>query len=403
MRLGRQGHGEGRGPVAGLAARGGVRRGEGSSPGKTRDFGRLKVVYVDDADEPGTLAEAERSASSKAANLKVANLRLARAVVSGEPPARTLLSALAGDASGAPPERGFFVFYPGLRLGAARALTFKEALRVDVAKMGNWGSQIATAATEAAMKRNLQAMKAEQGLPPTAWDPMHGPGWPGVYTDRAARGVADADPADVVACKSALEAWALWSEVESFARANARRGTNGAMTLVFEGGGAARVNPFYAHIPYVVPMRARLAPGTTDEAWEAAIRWLVAHSAVGVDQATNDIGLGVLGAYVIPGDDVATGVAMFATQGSYAPEDFLNNFAGDRANFALTIDGRRASLEEGRAAFKAGDDAVAPLDKPQRREWSALCASPCGRFACASWWLDGSNHDFDDGVDLELA
>ena len=368
---------------------------------------RLKVLYREDAGEPGPLpaTEAEQAASLKAANLKVSNLRLARATVSDAPPERTLLSALAGDVDGDDDveagEGKFWVFYPGLRLGADKCLDFKDAVRVDVAKMGNWGSQISTAATEDAMKRHMQSMKAEQGLPSDAWDPMSGPGWPGIYTDRRSRGLRAAAAEDVVECKSAVEAWALWSEIETKARANLGGGTLGSMHMKYDDGSRASVNPFAAHIPFFTPMRARLAPGTSDGDFADALRWLLNHSFFGRDQATNDIGLGLLGAYVIPGDDVATGVGLFSTQGSYAPGDFVANFAAHKARFAVTLNGRRFALEQGRAAFEPGDSEA--LEKPKRREWGSLNASPCGRFTCSTWWSDGSNYDDDDGRLLDFA
>ena len=186
------------------------------------------------------------------------------------------------------------------------------------------------------------------------------------------------------------------------ARAPGTRGATGSLRLGFAGGGTLSLGAAGSRIPYVAPMRARLAPGTTDRDWRDALEWLLHHSHLGRGQMTSDMGVGLLGAYVVRDGDVATGVGVFSTQGNFAPSDFVNNWSMRKSNFSVAIRGRRFWLEEGRDAYRAGDAAAEPLEKPRRREWSELTASPCGRYAMASWWRDGSNYDADDTADLEL-
>lgn len=365
---------------------------------------RLRVVYLEDAAEPGAFEAAKAAPTAKIANVKPENLRLQRHVVAADPPpGRTLLSALAGDDvdAAAPPRPGFFVFYPGLRRGAAD-VRGHPCVNVDVAALGNWGSAISAAASEAEMATRLATIKAQRGLAPDAWDPLNGPGWPGIYLDGRKKGLADADARDVVACASWVEAWALWAEIEASVRAIPNALAPGSIRAVCDGGADVQIGLGGASSqPYLVPLRARLPPGTTAAAFDAACEWLLRTSALGRGQATNDIGTGFLGAHVLDGDDGGrTGVALFAVQGMYAPEDMVNNWAR-KGHFAATIDGTRFNFATGRAAYAADDAVAAPIERPVRREWSRLSASPCGRFTNAEWWYNGSNYDFGD-TDLEF-
>ena len=377
--------------------RGWVHGRRGGEPGE-----RARVLYREGDAEPGPFEALRASPAARAANLKVENLRLPRRVVVADPPKRTLLSALAGDAAaGAAPAPGFFVFYPGLRLGAGACLEH-GAIRVDVAGLGNWGATISRNATEGEVRERLKEMKESVGLAPDAWDPLDGPGWPGIYTDRSARGVADADPADVVKCGSWVDAWALWAEIEQVvgSRGGGRGGQ--ALKLHYEGGAEVTANAAAASQPYMIPMRCVLPAATKSADFAAAVRWMVAASPLGRSQATNDIGLGVLGAHVIDGDGFCTGVALFSTQGNFAPEDFTSNWENAKFKAAATLDGARFTFEVGRAAYASAADGATPRERPRAREWSALLKSPCGRFTYSAWWNNGSNYDFEES-DLEFA
>ena len=147
---------------------------------------RLSALYYADARDPDPSYEAAKaSPSAKAAAVKPANLVIVPVTrPATPPPKRSLLSTFAGDvdATAAPVADdeavGFYVFYPGLRLGASRVLEHRAALRLDVAKLGNWGSALPgnTELTEAQLRAKLSQMKAAGGLAASAWDPLDGPG-----------------------------------------------------------------------------------------------------------------------------------------------------------------------------------------------------------------------------------
>ena len=239
-------------------------------------------------------------------------------------------------------------------------------------------------------------MKAAGGLAASAWDPLDGPGWPGIYTDLRSRGVAEAAAEDVVECDSLAEAFALWSEIDSVVGANrpgvgGLEGVMGSMELNYDGGATTMVRPGSASQPYITPMRARLPPGTTARTFRDFCQWVVWTDGCGITCCEDSVGLGLLGATVVERDGILTGVAIFATQGSFAPEDFCSDFEAKKARWAATLDGVRVAFEVGRSAYSR-DDAVTPArEKPLRREMYGLFRSPCGRFTLAGWWQNGSN------------
>ena len=367
---------------------------------------RLSALYYADARDPDPSYDAAKaSPSAKAAAVKPANLVLVPVTrPATPPPKRSLLSTFAGDvdATAAPVADdeavGFYVFYPGLRLGASRVLEHRAALRLDVAKLGNWGSALPGNAelTEDQLRAKLSQMKAAGGLAASAWDPLDGPGWPGIYTDLRSRGVAEAAAEDVVECDSLAEAFALWSEIDSVVGANrpgvgGLGGVMGSMQLNYDDGASAMVKTASASQPYITPMRARLPPGTTARTFRDFCQWVVWTDGCGITCCEDSVGLGLLGATVVERDGILTGVAIFATQGSFAPEDFVSDFEAKKARWAATLDGVRLSFEVGRSAYSRNDAVTPACEKPLRREMYGLFRSPCGRFTLASWWQNGSN------------
>jgi len=367
---------------------------------------RLSALYDADARDPDPSYDAAKaSPSAKAVAVKPANLVIVPAPLPATPPPkRSLLSTFAGDvdAAAAPvaddEAAGFYVFYPGLRLGASRVLEHRAALRLDVAKLGNWGSALPgnTELTEDQLRAKLAQMKAAGGLAASAWDPLDGPGWPGIYTDLRSRGVAEAAAEDVVECDSLAEAFALWSEIDAVVGANrpgvgGLEGVMGSMELNYDGGATTMVRPGSASQPYITPMRARLPPGTTSRTFRDFCQWVIWTEGCGITCCEDSVGLGLLGATIVERDGIFTGVAIFATQGSYAPTDFVSDFGAEKARWAATLDGVRVAFEVGRSAYSRNDAVTPAREKPLRREMYGLFRSPCGRFTLASWWQNGSN------------
>lgn len=384
---------------------------------------RLSALYHADglvsrqrARDPGPSYDvAKSSLAAKAIAIKPENLVIVPVAVPATPPSkRSLLSAFAGDveAMNAPVDAdeatGVFVFYPGLRKGASRVLEYKAALRIDLAKLGNWGSILPGNAplTEAQLREKITQMKASGGLAPVAWDPLDGPGWPGIYTDLRSRGVAQAASEDVVECASLAEAFALWSEIEAVVGANlpgvgGLGGVTGGLQMVDGDGSSATVPGPSSSQPYITPMRARLPPHTTAETFREFCQWVVWTEGCGITCCEDCVGLGLLGTTVVERDGILTGVVIFATQGSFAPADFVGDFKGSRARWAATLDGARVAFEVGRSAYTQVDAAPLPREKSLRREMAGLYKSPCGRFTLASWWQNGSNAP--DGASFEFA
>ena len=77
-----------------------------------------------------------------------------------------------------------------------------------------------------------------------------------------------------------------------------------------------------------------------------------------------------------------------------------------RYTLRVTYDGKEKALVLYPGVEPADAAAAFVFDHAPRdaaASFESIVDHLCGRFACASWWLDGSNHDFDDGADLELA
>ena len=318
-------------------------------PGRVLETTRIRRRrYRDGVSEPGPLrALSWKGGGGRAANVKPANLRLARGAVSAAaaPDVRSALSARAGER---PAEKrpGFFVFAPGLRHGAAD-LTNHPALRCDPAALGRWDAPDGGVAEEVVATR-LKMLKRERKLAPDAWDPLRGPGWPGVYSDRSARGLRDVDPRDVAARDSLAEALRLWGDIQAADPAQ----------------------------PYTFPLRCRVASATSGADLFDAVAWL---AAVAPD-ARRAAGLGVLAADVV-GDE---GVVVLSCQGAAAAAAAARALSAATANFCFALDGRRLDL-------RVGDvDTPPPRDRPRRRAWRAFFRSPCGRFTYTGWWGDGA-------------
>ena len=130
-----------------------------------------------------------------------------------------LLSARAGDVddalAAAPAERGFFVSRPGARRRRAERHAPRAVDRPRAARqMGQRGDGADADRRDA---RAACRVQAPRGLPADAWDPLHGPGWPGVYTDRRLAGVREAPPEDVLTAASWAEAFELFAQLKEAA------------------------------------------------------------------------------------------------------------------------------------------------------------------------------------------
>ena len=149
---------------------------------------RLRVLHVEGATHPGAFEDAKASLGATEVSVQAQHLRLARFAAPAPDVARAsggvselLYSARCGDVDETvAPEVGFFVFYPGLRRGANGILSYDGALRVDAALVGGWGGESPGMSVDG-VRALLQDMKAQRGLDGGAWDPLDGPGWPGIY------------------------------------------------------------------------------------------------------------------------------------------------------------------------------------------------------------------------------
>ena len=327
---------------------------------------RLKVWFdAKHLREPASTLDVLRKAPSAfAKNLRPAHLRLCRTAVSITPvTAHRLLSAWAGDVTygqKASPGEGFFVFFPGLREGVHGIEGF-EALRCCPADVGRWGAE--KPLSESRVRQQLLERKGWD-----AWDPLDGPGWPGLYDDRRRLGVASADRRDVARRATFREAVQLWSQIDG-----RMAGTNG-------------------YQPYVVILRCRTA--ASSDLFRATMDWLM--QTCFRDRLTTTCGLALLCATVVN----ETGFVVLATQGGREHEALLNDIEASTAPFCFAIDDQRIAFERGVDELSE-DKVVEAQDKPKKREWRQFLKSPCGRFSVTSWWRDGSNYPFADAL-LEM-
>ena len=325
---------------------------------------RLRVWFSTTDDHEASLEELRRTPSCFSKNIKTAHLRLCRSTVAVRPVTEhRLLSARAGDMDNATPrlgkfkteeEGGFFVFYPGLRKDPESF----DCLRCCPAEVGNWGG-VSDVLSEADVRHRLLQKKH-------AWDPLNGPGWPGIYDDKRRLGLVRACREDVAKRRTFREACALWSQIDE------------------------RMSKVEGYQPYVLILRCRTSAST--EIFREGVEWLV--DTCMRDRVVSTCGLSCMAATVVN----TTGFLVLASQGGRERYELLRDICD--GPFCFSIDDQRIAFEC--SSDELDDkDVIDARDKPKKREFQYFRTSPGGRFTFTSWWPDGSNYPFADAL-LEM-
>ena len=325
---------------------------------------RLRVWFSSTDSHEASLEELRRTPSCFSKNIKTAHLRLCRSTVAIRPVTEhRLLSGRAGDIDNATPrlgkfktkeEGGFFVFFPGLRNDNIESF---DALRCCPAEVGNWGG-VEALSEEDVRHRLLRGKRA--------WDPLDGPGWPGIYDDKRRLGLVRAAREDVARRPTFREACELWCQID---------------------GRMAKVEGYQ---PYVLILRCRFS-GTT-EVFREGVEWLV--NTCFRDRVVSTCGLSCISATVVN----TTGFVVLASQGGRERYELLRDITD--GPFCFSIDDRRIAFESSSDELSE-KDVIDARDKPKKREFQYFKRSPCGRFTFTSWWPDGSNYPFADAL-LEM-
>ena len=308
-------------------------------------------------------------------NLKLSNLLLEPEVapVVANPSYRSankhgLLSARAGDVddalAAAPAERGFFVYSPGARLGVAQSGTH-PALWIDPAQLGRWGSAAMAPMPIDAMRARLVEFKRQRGLPADAWDPLHGPGWPGVYTDRRLAGVREAPPEDVLTATSWAEAFELFAQLKEAAPGSA---------------GPCQLALFFA-----------IGADVTVDDVHDFMRWFCSVH-LGAEWTSGYDGVGFCGAHVHESGAVRYACVALSIMGGFSPSDVLTNLGADEREpcFVYTLRGVPVRFQCGLPPSAPPPQDASPQahEKPPHLDWGGLARSADGRFDLKWWWFD---------------
>ena len=219
-----------------------------------------------------------------------------------------------------------------------------------------------------------------------------GAGWPGVYTDRRLRGIADANPAHVLEADSWRAACERWEE--------------------------HRERVHKAHCPYVLMLSTPVDEETTADELASCMRWFLAATALGRELASND-GVGVIGAHVEPPSVFATdldttppsmghlALSLSSIDTRHSVYDVLGNLV-DKPTFSLRIRARALALrlydfDEARRRRVNDDDdddesavdggvapagrAAQPVRKRRQDDWVELKSCDNAPFRFESWVL----------------
>mmetsp|Transcript_2836 Transcript_2836/g.3928 ORF Transcript_2836/g.3928 Transcript_2836/m.3928 type:complete len:579 (-) Transcript_2836:331-2067(-) len=295
---------------------------------------------------------------------------------------------------------GIYCFYPGLRLGVERFLEYKNSLH-DCAVHKLLSAQDDDLSPEAASLAIAQ-VKIKKNLPVTAWDPVNGPGWPGVYTSLNCEGISLAPREDVIKCKNWREAYELMSQVFIRRWRAALSKANIHESAIQDLDSYLTTNEIdFNHFGGM--LRAMIPKFITSIQVEACIRWLLSSTPAGRKLSRNH-GVG-LSAAIIPNDQpdmllpatlnqknrvlMRTAIIHLTFQSHASAAAALDFFeSGSKQNFqqgwSLEIFGEPLVFSLGGLPITS----VAELPEPRNvnGEFCELLRSSCGSFTFTSWW-----------------
>lgn len=293
-----------------------------------------------------------------------------------------LVSSAAHGGDARPARACFLVYMPGLRLGEANFLDLKSH-RFDPGHTMGWSSAMSyglPAHVGETVRSTMLTLFAEGhgDTPPGAWNPLTGPGWPGVYTDRRFRGVRDAPAEDVLE----VPAWSAAAAL--FDRLQIQEGTT-------------------RFLPLRVALRGAAAACAAEEV-EACMRFFLAATEQGRALAAEH-GVSCTGAHVA---GLATGEAcafvILTVHANASAFDVLNVLGAGEPDYAqcpFELLLRGEPLEHWAHSTSTGCEfteadpggrrlrPARPPGKPDGSEYAVLVQSACGRFAFRAWATRG--------------
>jgi hypothetical protein len=273
----------------------------------------------------------------------------------------TILPARAGDfLHGSVRQQGFFVYYPGARVGRnAHRLREFPALRVCAADIGQWGSAMHSELSVHDVKLQLQQMKPQKRLPAHSWDPLHGPGWPGVYTDRRLEGIRLAPEEDVVELSSWSEAIKCWTELTRLADDWSQG--------------------------YVAPFRTAISDETKLDDVENAMRWYLAKTEFGKTMSSSD-GVAFCGAHIEEegSRNPRYAFVLLSNQGGFSTHDFEDSFVANPM-FKFELNGQPLVFSK---TPLCDGPTKQPAMKKIELDWASRKQSADGTLTCERWWYD---------------
>ena len=283
-------------------------------------------------------------------------------------------------------EAGFYVFYPGLGSVPTACSSTRAALRLGVAKLGNWGSALprqhradrGSAPGEARADERRQA-----ALAASAWDPLDGPGWRGIYTDLRSREGRRAAAEDVVECDSLSPRPSRCGvgstrrrRFEQERRRAEGRGHGAELRRRGDNDGPPRLGVaagIHAHAPLTAARGGDAGPSETFAEGSYGRR-----AGGGITCCEDSVGLGLLGATIVERDGIFTGVAIFAARGCPTRPRTSSATSEPKARWAATLDGVRVAFEVGRSAYSRNSSGARPVARGAKRMRRALQIAHCG-------------------------